>query len=252
MTLSTSYDLRDPPIVAVSVVLPAFNEQLILSSTVSDITAHLRASAISFEILIVENGSTDGTLKLAAVLSATYPEVRHLRLKEGNYGEALLQGIVSAQGSSIVTFDVDLYDFVFFDRALSLIESDETDLVIASKRVAGASDLRPLPRRILTFGFAILIKQLIDLPVADAHGMKVIRRRSVIDLLPKCVMRGGLFDVELVIRASQMGVRITEIPVTVRELRPARTGVARRTVEAITGAVQLRNILRREAAHSPK
>jgi len=244
---AVNIDPREPELLPeVSVVLPTHNEELLLANTVATITTELARRGLHYEIIVVENGSTDATPAIAKELADEMPELRVVVHQVGDYGEALYLGIRAARAPVITTFDVDLFDFGFFDLALSSLRNNHADIVIASKRAKGARDRRPPIRRVLTFGFMIMLRVLVDLRVTDAHGMKLLQGPVANSTAERCVMRGSLFDVELVIRATKMGARIVEIPVSVRELRPPRTGIVQRTLESLIGAIRLRSILKAE------
>ncbi|MDA8290709.1 MAG: glycosyltransferase family 2 protein [Actinomycetota bacterium] len=232
----------------VTVVLPAHNEVALLGSTVTNLCTGLDARGEDYEILVVENGSRDGTLRLARLLSAQIERVRVLALPVGNYGSALAAGFRSARGRYVVNFDVDYYDLAFLDSALALLRSGEAELVLASKRAPGASDRRPPVRRVLTYGFANLSKLLVGLGVTDAHGMKAVRREALAPVVARCVTAGSVFDVEMVVRSEQAGLRIREVPASVVERRSPRTPVARRSLESLVGLLSLRRALRRDPA----
>jgi len=163
----------------------------------------------------------------------------------------LAAGFDSARGTLVANFDVDYYDLAFLDAALVLLEDDDVDIVLASKRAPGARDRRPLVRRLLTAVFAFVLRSMVDLKASDAHGMKVLRRASTAPIVDRCVMRRSLFDVEMVLRAANGGLGIREIPAVVVERRPPRTSLTRRSIESLIGLWKLRAILRREASSSP-
>lgn len=232
----------------IAVVLPAHNEELLLANTVRSVIEELERRELAGEVIVVENGSTDQTSAIAERIANEHPRVRVLSYPFGDYGEALYRGICAAHASYVATFDVDLFDFTFFDLALEDLRNGRSDIVIASKRAKGAKDRRPPIRRLLTFGFTTLLRILVGLRVSDAHGMKILKKQTVTSIVDSCVMRGSLFDVELVVRAMRNGLQVSEIPVTVRELRPPRTGIARRSAESLRGAIRLREILRDESS----
>lgn len=229
-----------------SIVLPAHNEIGLLGSTITNLLTGLDERQVDYEILIVENGSSDGTLRLARVLAAQLDRVRVLQLPIGDYGEALATGFSASAGGLVVNFDVDYYDLSFLDAALRAMEGEGTSIVLASKRAPGASDRRPLHRRLLTAAFTAALRSLVDLPVSDAHGMKVLRREELAGVVAACRMRGSLFDVEMVVRAARAGRGIVELPAVVVERRPPRSGLLRRSVESLLGALRLHLVLRAE------
>jgi glycosyltransferase involved in cell wall biosynthesis len=226
-----------------SIVLPAYNEVSLLSSTVSNLISGLREGDASFEVIIVENGSSDETLKLAHLLADELPSVLVLTQPVGNYGAALVEGICAARGRRIATFDVDYYDLGFLAQALARMDATGAGIVVASKRAPGASDQRPLPRRLVTLAFTMILKNAVGLKVSDAHGMKLLDREAVLPLVAKTVLRDSLFDVELIIRAQQSGILVEELPASVRELRPARSPVLKRALRAGVDIVRLRRLL---------
>jgi len=236
--------------VEVSVVLPAHNEVALLSSTVLNIADGLRDRGVVYEIVLVENGSSDGTLQLARLLSAQIAQLRVIDLGQADYGAALAAGFAAARADIVVSFDVDYYDLAFFDASVPMVRAGQAAIVLASKRAPGAQDRRPLLRRILTTVFATIVRTTLHLKVRDAHGMKAIDKRAVASLAAACVMRGSLFDVELVVRATRAGLCLVEIPATVIERRPPRTSVFTRSIEGLLGVFQLYFVLQSEQTAS--
>ena len=102
--------------------MPAHNEAALLDATVGEILRGLRARGLAFEVLVVENGSTDATRTLATDLAAREPEVVAHTRPVADYGEAIRDGILTAQGDAVVLFDVDYYDLEFLDRALARLD----------------------------------------------------------------------------------------------------------------------------------
>jgi glycosyltransferase involved in cell wall biosynthesis len=234
---------------AVSVVMPAFNEAEILETSVVDVVEGLRAEARSFEVVVCQNGSTDATLTLAHALAEKFPEVVVESSDVADYGLALKGGLLAARGDAVVNFDVDFYDLAFLDAALARIDvGNGPAIVVGSKRVAGAHDDRAWYRKLVTATFAFLLRTLFGLRVSDTHGMKAMRRADVVPIARACRFGKDLFDTELILRAERVGLRVEEIPVTVVERRPARTSIFRRVPRTLAGLVRLRIALWRDRA----
>lgn len=233
-----------------SVVIPAYNEAGDLETTVGEVHDGLRARGLDFELLVVENGSTDATSEIARRLTADYSGVRVSSLDVANYGAALREGLTAARGEFVVTFDVDYYELGFVDQALALLESgdDAPVVVVASKRAPGSRDERPWPRRFVTAVFSWLLRVGFSLSVSDTHGMKAMRRASVEKLFGQCRFASDLFDTELVIRAERAGLRVAELPARAQERRPSRTPIWRRVPRTLVGLVVLRVTLGRRKA----
>ncbi len=230
-----------PP--SLSIVLPAHNEAALLPDTLGHLSRELSARQLSYELLVVENGSTDETAEVASQLSEEISSVTLVRLPEADYGEALRTGFLLARGAIVVNFDVDYYDVAFLEAASDLLSSGSAAIVVASKRAKRSEDRRPLARRVLTAGFAICMRRLLGLKVSDAHGIKAFNRSALLPLVQETRSGGGLFDVEVACRAERAGLEIAELPVTVGEVRPARSSVLRRSVEGLLGLLKLRWVL---------
>ena len=228
-----------------SVVLPAHNEEEILATTVAELVEGLRQRGRRFEVLIQENGSSDGTAALAAELAATHPELRVESDATPDYGKALRRGLLAARGDVVVNFDVDYYDLGFLDAAEARV-LDGAAIVVGTKRGEGAQDDRPLTRRVVTGGFAWLLRRGFGLQASDTHGMKALARARIVPLAERCRLGTDLFDTELVLRAERAGLVVAELPVRVEERRPARSPIARRILRTLVGLRQLRLALREE------
>ena len=225
---------------AISVVMPAFNEADYLEAAVRAVLAGLHDGGHKGEVLVVENGSTDSTRAIAGRLAEELDGVRTISLGAADYGLALRTGLVEARGDVAVVFDVDYYDLEFLERALRLLDHDPGPaVVVASKRAAGASDRRSLPRRLITWAFAAVLRRGFDLHVSDTHGMKVLRRAALLPIVEDCRFGTDLFDTELVLRAERAGLAVAELPVTVEESRPSRSSIVRRAIRSSGGLVRL-------------
>jgi glycosyltransferase involved in cell wall biosynthesis len=231
---------------ALSVVVPAHNEEAFLEQAIADIVGGLRTRGESFEVVVVENGSTDATFELARAIAARTPELAVHHLPNADYGEALRTGLLAARGALVVMFDVDYYDLGFLDRARARMASGGPAVVVASKRAAGTEDTRPFARRCVTAGFALVLRFGFGLGVSDTHGMKAMRRREVDSIARLCRFGTDLFDTELVLRAERSGLEVAELPVAVEERRPSRTPVWRRIPRTVVGLARLRVMLARE------
>ncbi len=233
----------------ISVVVPAFNEAQILAASVGSIVDGLRDRELEFEVIVVENGSTDATLHLANELAAKTPEVRVEHRPVADYGRALRTGLLEAHGDAVVNFDADFFDLEFLDRALGrVLALDGPAIVVGSKRAEGADDARNRFRKLATAVFAMILRVGFGLGVSDTHGMKALNRSAVKPLARECRSGQDLFDTELILRVERAGMHVEEIPVSVRELRPARSSFVKRVPRTLVGLCKLRWALWRENA----
>ena len=210
----------DRPAPKVTFVLPAFNEEPILETAVNDLRERLRSVEFpDYEILISENGSSDGTLVEAAKLARKYPDVRYISSREPNYGKAMKAGILEALGEYVHCDEVDLCDVNFHVRALDLLETDGADMVVGSKLLRGALDQRPWTRHAASIVFNAMLRVALGFKGTDTHGLKAFRRTALLDVVDECLVEMDMFPSELVIRAERAGLRIVEIPVRILEKR---------------------------------
>jgi glycosyltransferase involved in cell wall biosynthesis len=232
---------------ALSVVMPAFNEAEILETSVKSVVEGLRARGDAFEVVVVENGSTDGTAAIADALDESCAEVRAEHCAEADYGRALRTGLLTARGEVVVNFDTDFFDLDFLDAAAARVrEPDGPAIVVGTKRGAGATDSRAPMRKLATAVFSIVLRVAFGLHVSDTHGIKAMRRAAVEPFARACRSGQDLFDTELILRVERAGLRTGEIPVGVEELRPARSSFLKRVPRTLLGLVKLRIALFRD------
>jgi len=227
--------------VKLTIVMPAHNEESLLEDSVHGVVEGLRARGHTFEVIVVENGSQDGTRALAFRLAGDAPELRVETLARADYGRALRTGLGAARGDVVVNFDVDYTDLGFLDAALvRLAEPEPPAIIVGSKRAPGAHDHRSGPRRFVTWGFSVVLRVGFGLRVSDTHGMKALDRMLVLPIGEACRSDGELFDTELILRAERAGLRVEELAVTVSERRPSRTSITGRALRTLVGLARLR------------
>jgi glycosyltransferase involved in cell wall biosynthesis len=228
--------------------MPAHNEAGFLDQTLKDLVSALRDRALDFEIVVVENGSTDSTVADARAFAAEDDAVVVLTRPVADYGAAMRDGIFAARGDVVVVFDVDYFDPAFVDVVLPrLAAADGPAIIVGSKRAPGTRDTRPWPRRAITAGFSTVLRLGFGLRVSDTHGMKGMQRLTIEPIARRCRNGTDLFDTELVLRADRAGLDVAEVPVTVEERRPSRTPIARRIARTMIGLVRLRIQLWRDS-----
>ncbi len=218
----------------VSFVIPVYNEEAILRAAVLELVDSFGAHGLRYEILLAENGSTDGTVAAATRLGERLPQVRCFSIGEPNYGAALRAGIERSRGEIVVCEEIDLCDADFHRRALALLASPEVDLVIGSKLLSGAEDARPLLRHAASMAYSSLLRATLGFRGSDTHGLKAMKRGRLLPVVRSCVVDRDVFASELVIRAERAGLGIREIPVQVREKRVPSINLIRRVPGVIS------------------
>ncbi len=199
----------------VSVVLPCLNEVVGVGDVVREARASLAAAGIVGGVIVVDNGSTDGSAEAAAAAGA---QVVYERRR--GYGAAYLAGFRAATGDVIVMADADgSYDFAALPPMIDAIEAG-ADLVMGS-RFQGAIAAGAMPRTHRYIGSPFMshfLNWLCGTRVSDVHcGMRALRRDRLPDLHLR--MPGMEFASEMVVNAARAGLRIAEAPVDYRVRR---------------------------------
>lgn len=223
----------------VSIVIPIYNEEAILHAAVVDLREKLKDVPWSYEVILAENGSTDGTVSICEVLAEKYEGVRWFSLGQPNYGLALRRGIVESRGTFVVCDEIDLCDTSFHAAAVDLLEAREADLVIGSKLLAESSDERPWARNAASRVYNGLLRVALGFRGTDTHGLKAFRRDRLIDIVNRCVVDKDVFASEFVIRAYRAELPIQEIPVRVIEKRPPSIKLIRRVPNVMKQVARL-------------
>ncbi|MCC7354926.1 MAG: glycosyltransferase family 2 protein [Anaerolineae bacterium] len=200
----------------ISVVIPAFNEEGMITRTLAETCAVLCGH--DYEIIVVDDGSRDGTFAEVGAFARDHPEVRVLRLEyNGGKGAALRLGTEAAQGDLIAFLDADLD---IHPRQIWLLldamRAGGADVAVGSKHLTDSRVTSPLPRRFLSRAFSWLEKALFNLELSDTQtGLKLFRAEVLRRAFPRVRVQRYAFDLELLVAASRFGYRIVEVPVAV-------------------------------------
>jgi glycosyltransferase involved in cell wall biosynthesis len=221
-----------------SIVVPVYNEASFIPTAMPLLLAELDGLGIEYELLLVENGSTDDTADAARSFSSE--SVKVVSLGVANYGMAMHEGFKQSRGDWVVNFDIDYFSAEFLSKVATI---EGADIVIASKRDPESQDRRPFIRRLATGVFNLMLRGILNSRVSDTHGMKAFRKQVIAELNDKVVSRQDLFDTELVIRAERANYTIKEVPVIVEEMRTARSSLVKRVPRTVIGLFRIRRLL---------
>jgi len=197
-----------------SVVIPVRNE----AENIPLITAKIQnvLSTSDFEIIFVDDGSTDNSIEVLGVLAEKYNFVRYFRRKNENkitVGKALRLGIEHAKGKHIIIMDGDLsHDPKYIPYLLNCLET--FDVVVASRFIPGGGMLVPftLKKKICYSVFTLLVRTLSGIRVADfSHGFKAFRREILNSLSVES--EGFHAYTEISIKAHVLGYKVGEYPI---------------------------------------
>jgi dolichyl-phosphate beta-glucosyltransferase len=196
----------------ISVVVPAYNEETGITATVRALREWLEAHGEAFEILVVDNASTDRTVERVAELSDGQL-VRLLR-NERNRGKgySMRRGMLEATGELRLHCDADCATSLpSLPRLLELVR--DHDVVVGSRLAEGAQVGRrqPLRRRIAGRSFQQLCRIVLREPTSDLYcGFKLWRAHAAVDAYSRTRLEGWTFDAEVLAMARALGYRIRE------------------------------------------
>lgn len=204
----------------VSVVIPAYNEANVLPQALERLDVFLeRSGANERQILVVDDGSTDGTARAVEALGLAGVEVLRHSCNRGK-GAAVRTGVLETDGDVVIVTDAD--GNYLHDNAAPFLEAlrSGADIVLAS-RAHAASRWRVAPgalryicrRRVMGRLFNSLVRAFTGLGLADTQtGLKFLRGHVARELFRDLVIEGFAYDVELLYRAAARGFRTVELP----------------------------------------
>jgi glycosyltransferase involved in cell wall biosynthesis len=199
----------------VSIIMPAYNELDCIARSVADTKNRFRAVCPDYEIIVVDDGSVDGTRDVIENLKAERVKIVGYERNQGK-GHALKVGLYSATGQFAFMVDSDLE--IHATELESYVKAlDSADIVIGSKRHRLSSVKTPPIRRFLSLGFNILERLLTGVRATDTQaGIKAARSAALYRILPLLSVKKYAFDAELLTVASLLNYRIVELPVTIQ------------------------------------
>ena len=210
-------------VIDLSVVIPAYNEQQRLPATLAEIIDVLAAKKISYEIIVVDDGSSDETCDVTNHFEQAHQQIKLIQL-EKNYGkgQAVKKGVLQARGKQVMFCDADgAVSFKEVDRLLAAFLESGAEVIIGSRAkgsertLVQANQLRKFLGRVYNRFVNILILSHID----DTQcGFKLFSAPAARFLFSKQRLTGYSFDVEILYLARQAGLKIEEVPVNWNEV----------------------------------
>jgi glycosyltransferase involved in cell wall biosynthesis len=198
----------------VTIVIPAFNEAKRLPRTLDSLMAWISQRPERFEVIVVDDGSTDDTASLAAL----YKSVSFVTLPENaGKGAAVRHGMLRAQGALILMMDADLATPMSEFDVLKESVVSGADVAIGSRplRTSTLSVRQPIVRELAGRMFNFIVRVVSGLPFKDTQcGFKLWRSVSAKNCFSVCLVNGFAFDVESLVVAKALGYSVVEIGVT--------------------------------------
>lgn len=200
-----------------SIIIPAYNEAERIGPTLERVLAYLAEKLPESEVLVVDDGSKDRTCEVVEAIARDAPRLRLLRQpRNRGKGAAVRRGALEAKGAHVLFCDADLATPIEEVEKLMPFVREGYDVVIGS-RALDASDIRARqPRLRETMGktFNVIVQMLAMRGIRDTQcGFKLFTRKAADRLFPLQTIDGFAFDVELLVLAQKLGLRVREVPV---------------------------------------
>ncbi|MBI5827451.1 MAG: glycosyltransferase [Deltaproteobacteria bacterium] len=212
----------------ISVIMPAYNESAHIYANIIETCDVFRRTKRDFEVIVVDDGSIDGTYDEARKAAGELVEtviVVHYSLNNGK-GNALKEGFKHATGDYVVFLDSDLdLHPAQLHLLFRVMRNNRADVVIGSKHHPKSKLQYPLARKVISRVYALLLKALFNLPLRDTQtGLKVFNLEVLKKVFPKVLCKRYAYDLELLVNANHLGYRVAEAPVVLNFRRPRKWG----------------------------
>ncbi|XP_040049510.1 dolichol-phosphate mannosyltransferase subunit 1 [Gasterosteus aculeatus] len=203
-----------------SILLPTYNERENLPLIVWLLVKYLDEGGFNYEIIVIDDGSPDGTLQVAEQLQKIYGEDKILlrpRAKKLGLGTAYIHGMRHATGNFIIIMDADLsHHPKFIPEFIQKQKEGDYDLVSGTRYHGNGGvygwDLR---RKLISRGANFLSQVLLRPGASDLTGsFRLYKKEVLVCLVERCVSKGYVFQMEMIVRARQLNYSVGEVPIS--------------------------------------
>ncbi len=233
----------------VSVALPAYNESNIIAESARTIVDCLKTwyGDNEWELIIVDNGSTDSTFDIALSLSRILPNVVPLRIDQKGVGAALKAAWGIAKGNVIAYTDADLPFRLENLRDVINNTVGTTDITIGSRHMRGGYYKTSALRFLLSHAYILWLNLLFDCRISDNCGIRSLKKEAYVRMLPFLKSDGWFFGTEVIVAARRLRLVLEEVPVHCHnnDARPSSVNI----LAIILSHVKLTLLLRLRATH---
>lgn len=208
--------------ITLSVVMPAYNEETHIKENLLETSRILSSFVHRYEIIAVNDGSTDSTGKLIEDAAAVDPHITAAGY-EDNHGKgfAITTGIAAAKGRYIAFLDSDLeLSPSLLKKFMKQMKAEDADIVIGSKLHPESKLDYPMPRRVMSYTYYIMLKLLFHLGIHDTQtGIKLFKAEVIKPIAENLSISGYAFDIEILVAAHKQGYVISEAPIVLNYSR---------------------------------
>jgi dolichyl-phosphate beta-glucosyltransferase len=227
-----------------SVVIPCYNEEQRLPRTIEQIERYLDGKKATYELVLVDDGSQDGTRAVMDAAAANHSAVRVEALPHNRgKGRALAVGVEAAKGDEILVTDADLSTPIEELENLRAALSGGAGIAIGSRALRGSrvEVSQPIYRVLMGKGFNLIVQAVLLPGIWDTQcGFKLFRADIARRVFAGLITDGFGYDPEVLYRARRNGVKIAEVPVVWRNSAPTKVSPLKSSWDMLKHVVRLR------------
>lgn len=226
----------------ISIVIPIYNEEDRLKEGIDKIFSYIESSKRKFEVIVVNDGSTDSTAHMLKELREKFDFEIFLHPKNLGKGAAIKTGILNAKGDFILFTDIDLsVPINFIDKYMKVIE--DADIVIGTREKEGSKMVarQVWVREVLGKFFILLSNFILWVGVSDfTCGFKLFRKKAAQTIFPKQIIKRWAFDAETLFLAKKFHFKILEVPVAWRDKKGSKVRFPKDLIETLISLFLIR------------
>ncbi|HXK52454.1 glycosyltransferase family 2 protein [Candidatus Nomurabacteria bacterium] len=237
-----------------TIVIPVYNESDKIANTINQVITFMRTFSEKFEVIVVDDGSSDNTVQILENLTSSYKELVIIKNKHKGKSAAVWSGMYQAKGDYIYMCDADLATPIEeLKKLASWITEHNYDIVIASREGAGAVRINePLTRHLAGRIFNAWVQAFALPGIKDSQcGFKLFRREPAKVIFSKLQVYGenapeinrpqfGAFDVEVLYLAKKFKYKVKELPVIWKYVKTTRLNFFENTFRMSTDVLKVR------------
>ena len=234
----------EPASPQLSIVIPCYNEEQRLPRTIARIERYLADKGVSYELILVDDGSSDGTRKIMDEAAERNRSVRLEALPHNRgKGRALAEGVAAARGAEILVTDADLSTPIEELDKLRAELRKGAGVAIGSRALRGSrvEVSQPIYRVLMGKAFNILVQAVLLPGIWDTQcGFKLFRADVAHDAFAALTTDGFGYDPEVLYRAKKRGVKIAEVPVVWRNSAPTKVNPIKSSIDMFRHVMRIR------------